>query len=137
MSREDYESSDAAMCEAVDAFVEHLEENQPALSLAANIGDGECGYLIERMKKILQPDTDHPVKSPIYSKVKINSSLRTEVFERDEYRCLRCGSWKDLRADHVVPEVKDGLATMDNLQTLCRSCNSWKGTKTIDFRGDI
>lgn len=67
-------------------------------------------------------------------KEKIGQALRTEVFERDLYRCLRCGDHKDLRADHVIPESKGGAATLENLQTLCAPCNSWKGVKEIDFR---
>lgn len=76
---------------------------------------------------------DEPVP-PRYSKKKISQTLRTEVFERDLYRCLRCGTHKDLRADHVVPESAGGETTIENLQTLCAPCNSWKGVKTIDFR---
>lgn len=68
-------------------------------------------------------------------KAVIPGRLRTQVFERDKYRCLRCGSHLNLRADHVVPESRGGEATLENLQTLCHPCNSWKGTKTIDFRG--
>lgn len=67
-------------------------------------------------------------------KVSISRSIRTKVFERDQYRCLRCGTHKSLRADHIVPESQGGLATLENLQTLCQPCNSWKGTRTIDFR---
>ena len=68
-------------------------------------------------------------------KAVIPQRLRTQVFERDRYRCLRCGTHLKLRADHVVPESLGGEATLENLQTLCHPCNSWKGTKTIDFRG--
>ena len=68
-------------------------------------------------------------------KMVISQRLRTEVFERDMYRCLRCGTHRNLRADHVIPESIGGEATLENLQTLCQLCNSWKGTKTIDFRG--
>lgn len=67
-------------------------------------------------------------------KAVIGQRLRTQVFERDFYRCLRCGTHLNLRADHVVPESQGGEATLENLQTLCQPCNSWKGTKTIDFR---
>lgn len=69
-----------------------------------------------------------------YRKKAISPGLRMRVFERDRYRCLRCGSQADLRADHVVPERLGGATTFANLQTLCATCNSWKGTKTIDFR---
>ena len=62
----------------------------------------------------------------------ITQSLRTQVFERDEYRCINCGSHKRLCADHVHPESKGGATILENLQTLCQSCNSAKGTKTME-----
>lgn len=67
--------------------------------------------------------------SPTYQKKKIDGNLRRKVFERDAYRCKHCDGWEDLCADHVVAESKGGPTTLDNLQTLCRSCNSRKGVK--------
>ena len=66
----------------------------------------------------------------------VPSGLRAQVFTRDGHACLRCASsvLMRLRADHVIPESKGGEASMDNLQTLCMSCNSWKGVQDIDFR---
>lgn len=70
------------------------------------------------------------------TKQPIPKALRMRVFQRDGLGCLRCGSDDPdaLRADHIIPESKGGLMTLDNLQTLCAPCNSWKGVKTIDFR---
>ena len=62
-----------------------------------------------------------------YQKKVIPSGLRIEVFERDAYRCKSCGDHKNLRADHVIPERNGGPTTLENLQTLCQSCNSKKG----------
>tara|TARA_R110000850_G_scaffold49576_1_gene122200 strand:- start:159 stop:632 length:474 start_codon:yes stop_codon:yes gene_type:complete len=59
--------------------------------------------------------------------------VRDFIFNRDKV-CLRCGASKKLTIDHIIPIHFDGLNEIDNLQTLCRSCNSWKSTKTIDFR---
>lgn len=87
-----------------------------------------------RDRFILAFEGDAPTK-PSYRKKVIGPRIRLAVFERDGYACLRCGSRSDLRADHVVPEVQGGEASEENLQTLCAPCNSWKGTKTIDFRG--
>lgn len=56
------------------------------------------------------------------------------VMQRDGWKCLRCGSSKHLTKDHVVPIARGGANDASNLQTLCRSCNSWKGAKHIDFR---
>jgi len=69
-------------------------------------------------------------------KKSIPQGLRTKVFERDMYRCLRCGAHQDLSADHIIPESEGGPTSEENLQTLCRPCNSWKATQTIDFRGE-
>ncbi len=65
-----------------------------------------------------------------YRKQSIPRGLRTQVFERDEYRCVTCGDYHNLTVDHVVPESKGGPTELDNLQTMCRSCNSKKGTRT-------
>lgn len=52
--------------------------------------------------------------------------LRMQVFERDGFACLECGSEEDLSCDHAVPVSKGGETTLENLQTLCRPCNSRK-----------
>ena len=55
--------------------------------------------------------------------------------ERYEYRCLSCGREDvKLTVDHVIPFTKGGGNSVGNVQPLCRSCNSSKGTKIIDFR---
>ena len=64
-----------------------------------------------------------PLKTPIPTK------LRCDVFKRDGYKCVDCGSEHDLAADHIHPECRGGEATFENLQTLCRPCNSRKGTR--------
>jgi hypothetical protein len=65
----------------------------------------------------------------IYRKEIIPEPLRWEVFERDGFECVKCGSRRMLRADHIVPESKGGKATLGNLQTLCMPCNSSKGSR--------
>ena len=60
-------------------------------------------------------------------KAKIGAALRTEVYERDAYRCVTCGTHRALSLDHIIPESKGGPSTAENLQTMCRPCNSRKG----------
>lgn len=53
-------------------------------------------------------------------------TLVDHIFDRDGHRCVACGSRNHLTLDHVVPLSKGGNDTEDNLQTLCKSCNSRK-----------
>ena len=62
-------------------------------------------------------------------KATIPNDLRWTVWERDNFTCLHCGVRRDLTIDHVYPEALGGSTNLENLQTLCRSCNSRKGTR--------
>lgn len=57
-----------------------------------------------------------------------------EILDKYGNKCLRCGTTERLSQDHVVPLELGGLHSVDNLQPLCRSCNSKKHTKIIDYR---
>lgn len=59
----------------------------------------------------------------------IPASLRTAVYERDEYRCVECGTFRDLSVDHIFPVSKGGTNEFENLRTLCKPCNSRKGAR--------
>lgn len=48
--------------------------------------------------------------------------------------CLACGSKEDITIDHVVPLCKGGTNSIENLQPLCKSCNSRKRTLIKDYR---
>jgi hypothetical protein len=50
---------------------------------------------------------------------------------------MRCGTDRDICVDHIRPrkKFKELELEFDNLQVLCRSCNSWKGSSRYeDFR---
>lgn len=64
-----------------------------------------------------------------FKKKSITTKMRLKVFERDGYACLHCGSNRDLRVDHIIPESKGGAHEIENFQTLCARCNSKKGVK--------
>lgn len=62
-------------------------------------------------------------------RAKIPDSLRLAVYERDGFACLHCGTTDALSLDHIHPWSLGGPDTIENLQTLCRSCNSRKGAR--------
>lgn len=65
-----------------------------------------------------------------YEREPIPRWMRRRVYSRDGQRCQNpwCRSTEDLTVDHIVPVVRGGRSEVDNLQTLCRRCNSRKGT---------
>ncbi len=63
-----------------------------------------------------------------------SKSVREQVFRKHGEICLCCGSDKDIALDHIIPITKGGKNKIENLQPLCKSCNSKKGTKIKDYR---
>lgn len=57
---------------------------------------------------------------------RVADKLRFLVFERDGWACVRCGSTVDLVIDHAWPAIRGGASSLENLQTLCASCNASK-----------
>lgn len=67
-------------------------------------------------------------------RAKVSNELRQEIFERDGYTCVNCGSTEkeSLEIDHIKPISKGGKTEPGNLQTLCHDCNVRKGNN-IDW----
>jgi 5-methylcytosine-specific restriction enzyme A len=63
--------------------------------------------------------------------------IRQEVLKIHGKKCLCCGTDKKITLDHVIPVSKGGLNEINNLQPLCKSCNSRKSTKIIDYRKEV
>ena len=46
--------------------------------------------------------------------------------------CPKCGKhheFEEMDGDHIIPWWRGGKTTLDNLQMLCKPCNSGKGGK--------
>ena len=57
---------------------------------------------------------------------------RRTVLLRDNYTCQYCGSQpakSNLTIDHVLPKVRGGKTTWDNVVCACKRCNLRKGSK--------
>ncbi|WP_070105006.1 HNH endonuclease [Gemmatimonas aurantiaca] len=59
---------------------------------------------------------------------------RSEIFTRDGYRCVYCGTVHDAEAlsiDHVQPRMRGGDGSPGNVVTACRGCNTRKGSRSL------
>lgn len=52
-------------------------------------------------------------------------------------RCLCCGEYEKLTADHVVPISKGGSNFIENIQPLCNPCNKRKSARVVDYRPEF
>jgi len=67
---------------------------------------------------------------------RIPKSVQRAAYQRDSYTCVQCGlegkgetheeKVKGFAIDHVVPNAAGGSSELENLQILCRKCNSVK-----------
>ena len=55
---------------------------------------------------------------------------RLRVLKRDNYTCAYCGGPGN-EADHIIPRVRGGDDSLENLVCACRECNNKKGKKDI------
>lgn len=73
-----------------------------------------------------------------YQQLKWNGGKHTEyqwywLQARQGFRCACCQRKVPLTKDHVIPVSKGGIDHISNIQALCQSCNSSKGTRIIRY----
>lgn len=103
---------------------EHIHDKQ--------LFDVAISFLRE-IKKSLDRCSE-PVPSARRVIAKNYQPIFVRIGERDGFKCGACTAVKTLQIDHIIPVSRGGDSADDNLQLLCASCNSKKGTKTIDYR---
>lgn len=81
----------------------------------------------KEVASVLPPPPGH-VDSP-YVTFGVSGEQRERIMQRDNRRCVRCGSDSRLTIDHIHPRSKGGSGEDVNLQVLCHSCNSSKNNR--------
>ena len=114
-----------------------VEEDTNSIHLNLSTSGGHGRYSVEdphlceailttltrQMKRqMLSTGSDKPSRH-------IPQDVKTAVWQRDGGRCAQCGAENYLEFDHIIPFSKGGANTFDNVQLLCRKCNSEKGDK--------
>jgi len=61
---------------------------------------------------------------------------RKNILARDAHRCQYCGTAKGpMTVDHVVPKMKNGNDSWENMVCACVKCNNKKGDRTPEKAG--
>ena len=54
----------------------------------------------------------------------ISTKVKDEVWERDNHKCIICGSYQAMPNAHYISRAKGGLGIPQNIVTLCLNCHS-------------
>jgi 5-methylcytosine-specific restriction endonuclease McrA len=90
----------------------------------SNSCKNSCSIFHKSINTIMKEDAVRAGRLPwIELTREVQPELRSMVLERDEYRCIKCGSEYDLQCHHILPVNIEPLlsADIDNCITLCKS----------------
>jgi len=125
----DYEAVMAAEDKAFETLKELSEQMAEECFLLWRYGDGHGGDVLEVVRNAFHERGCTKYVPSTSGRKRIPNTVKTLVFERDAYRCVKCTSYKNLCIDHVYPLSLGGSNEPENLQTLCWKCNSKKSNK--------
>ena len=98
------------------------------------------GYLDVDEENLMMKLREYPFTSETYfddeetdvEKIRrpsIPQNIKDKVWNRDDGKCVQCGSNEKIEFDHIIPFSKGGSNTYRNLQILCEKCNRIKSDK--------
>ncbi len=78
--------------------------------------------------KYCSPDCYHASMASEYPRSRLNFSKKEKriILERDNHRCVECGSADNLEIDHIFAICNGGIRSIENGQTLCVPCHDEK-----------
>jgi hypothetical protein len=91
----------------------------------------EIEYLLDTLSILIEPDfMPIAVSEGSSPEAEIDRYIPPEVkiyvWQRDQGKCVECGSKEKLEYDHIIPISKGGSNTKRNVQLLCQPCNRKK-----------
>lgn len=63
------------------------------------------------------------MKSKMTKACDITKKVKDIVWERDDHRCIVCGTYRAMPNAHFIPRSKGGLGVEENIVTLCLACH--------------
>ena len=114
----------------------YYAKDQVVWSLGETVATFRGGYRNDGSQSILETKSIIAVRGSVsLQKIGKVSLTNKTLFGRDRHMCAYCGTvggYSALSRDHVMPKSKGGLNIWTNVVTACLSCNSKKGSKTLD-----
>ncbi|GAB2468823.1 hypothetical protein GCM10011375_29730 [Hymenobacter qilianensis] len=109
--------------ELIDAWVEESTlENRKVFKFKLNVTDKSINQKNKRVEEL--KDISHNRMIP--------TSVKLEVWKRDNGKCTQCGSDDNLHFDHILPFSKGGTSLRsDNIRLLCARHNLQKSSHII------
>lgn len=85
------------------------------------------------IERIIYEEEEQKKKDIKKVRAGVTKGIRQAVIERDKYTCQLCGASYHvfLEVDHKIPVSKGGTSDIENLWTLCQTCNRKKSAKIL------
>lgn len=97
------------------------------------INNDQQSILLKVRQQRPNMQTQDKVRQLANKTITTTPSIRWQVFQRDQWKCVSCGhSAHDgaiLHVDHIIPRSLGGKNCLENYQTLCHICNIGKSNK--------
>lgn len=107
--------------ELIDSWTEK-SENRKVFKFKLRVTDKTIDQKLNKVDEL--KDIDHNRMIP--------TSVKLEVWKRDQGKCTTCGSTDNLHFDHILPFSKGGTSLKaENIQLLCARHNLQKRDKII------
>lgn len=124
----------------IEVLRSHCGKNSPAWKGGISF---QKDYRKNKTKEWKRNNYDKVLFYNLKRRTRLMSADGTHSFEEWEilkaqydFTCVRCGMREPeikLTQDHIIPLSKGGSDNIENIQPLCRSCNSIKNTKDCNF----
>jgi len=92
--------------------------------------------LAEKAERAARPFKRELIKSRRLEFGGKRAQLLLALIDRDGYVCQECGCSEGLEVDHIIPLSRGGGDDLNNLQLLCKPCNSRKQDKMPEMAGE-